>query len=49
VINLDEGVIRFTLATSGAGDGLGGFDLIASDRTRAGESMELAGVRVRLV
>jgi hypothetical protein len=49
VVNLDGSVIRFGLATSGAGDGLGGFDLIATHRTRAGESMELAGVRVRLV
>ena len=49
VVNLDGSVIRFGLAISGPGHGLGGFDLTATDRTRAGESMELAGVRVRLV
>jgi hypothetical protein len=49
VVNLDGSVISFRLARSGAGDGLGGFDLTATVRTRAGESMELAGVQVRLV
>jgi hypothetical protein len=49
VLNLDGGVIRFVTAGDGRGEGLGGFDLVAADKTRAGESIELTGVRVRLV
>jgi hypothetical protein len=49
VVNLEGSIIRFRPAMIDAGDRLGGFDLIATDRTRAGESMELAGVQVRLV
>jgi hypothetical protein len=49
VIKLDGTDIRFALATGGPGDELSGFDLTATVRERAGESMELAGVRIRLV
>jgi hypothetical protein len=33
----------------GRGDGLGGVDLIATDRGRAGEELMVGGLRVRLV
>jgi hypothetical protein len=49
VLNLDGGVIRFVTSTDGRGEGLGGFDLVAANTTRAGESILLAGVRIRLV
>jgi hypothetical protein len=49
VLNLDQGVIRFVAATDGRGDGICGFDLVAADKTRSGESLTLSGVRMRLV
>ena len=49
VIPLDGGTLRFVAAEDGRGDGIGGIDLVATDRLRAGESIQLGGVRVRLV
>jgi len=49
VIPLDGGTVRVVGADDGRGDGLGGIDLVATDRLRAGERMLLGGVRVRLV
>lgn len=46
---LDDAVIRFTAATDGRGDGLAAVDLVATDRSRAGETIELCGTRFNLV
>jgi len=48
-IALQRGAVRVVPAHDGRGEGLGGIDLVASDRNRAGERFELAGVRIRLV
>jgi hypothetical protein len=48
-IQLERGAIRFVQADDGRGEGIGGVDLVARDRGRAGELMLLAGIRVRLV
>lgn len=48
-IELDSGAIRFTPATDGRGDGVGGVDFLATDRKRAGESYQICGTRFRLV
>jgi hypothetical protein len=49
VVNLDAAAIRFVTAADGRGEGLSGFDLVATNTTHAGESILLAGVRIRLV
>jgi catechol 2,3-dioxygenase-like lactoylglutathione lyase family enzyme len=41
--------VRFAAAEDGRGEGIGGLDMVASDRNRAGQVVEVAGVRVRLV
>jgi hypothetical protein len=41
--------VRVVSAVDGRGEGLGGVDLVAADRNRAGECMEVAGMRLRLV
>lgn len=48
-IALDDAVIRFVEATDGRGDGLAAADLVASDRARAGETIDLCGTRFNLV
>jgi hypothetical protein len=46
-LGIDQSV-RFTTAGS-RGDGVDGIDLVASDRSRAGETMAIGGVEIRLV
>jgi hypothetical protein len=41
--------VRCTTASDGRGEGIGGLDLVATDRNRAGERIDVAGVRVNLV
>ena len=41
--------VRVTAAVDGRGEGIGGIDLVATDRNRAGERIDVAGVRVNLV
>lgn len=48
-IELDDAVIRFVTATDGRGDGLAAADLLATDRSRTGEVIELCGTRFNLV
>lgn len=48
-IMLDDAEIRFVADSDGRGDGLAGADLVATDRSRAGETVELCGFRFRLV
>jgi len=48
-IELDDAVIRFVEATDGRGEGLRSADLVATDRSRAGETLELCGFEFRLV
>lgn len=48
-IALDDAVIRFAPATDGRGDGLAAADLVAVDRARAGQTVEVCGVRFNLV
>jgi hypothetical protein len=48
-IALDDAAIRFVEATDGRGDGLAAADLVAVDRARAGQSVEVCGVRFNLV
>jgi hypothetical protein len=49
VLGADLPAVRFVEAADGRGEGIGGIDLVASDRNRAGERIELAGIRVQLV
>ena len=48
-IELDDAVLRFVAATDGRGDGLAAIDVLAVDRGRAGETLELSGARFNLV
>jgi hypothetical protein len=48
-IALDRGSLRFVRTEDGRPEGLAGIELEASERTRAGETFELCGVRFRLV
>jgi hypothetical protein len=48
VIALDDATLRFTEATDGRGEGLGGLDLACADRTRAG-LVQICGIRFRLI
>ena len=48
-VALDRGAIRFVSAADGRGEGIGGIDMVATDRNRAGERLGLAGVRITLV
>lgn len=48
-IDLDDATIRFTPAADGRGDGLAAIDVLAVDRSRAGETLELSGARFNLV
>ena len=48
-IVLSDATIRFVAATDGRGDGLASAQLAATDRARAGETIELCGFRFDLV
>jgi len=48
VIALDDATLRFTEATDGRGEGLGGLDLACADSTRTG-LVQICGIRFRLV
>ena len=48
-IELDDATIRFVPDADGRGDGLAAIDLLAVDRSRAGETLELSGARFNLV
>jgi hypothetical protein len=48
-IALDDAVIRFVADSDGRGDGLAAADLVAADRSRAGETIEVCGTRFNLV
>ncbi len=48
-IALSDAAIRFVAATDGRGDGLAAVDLVATDRSRVGETIELCGTRFNLV
>lgn len=48
-IDLSDATIRFVADTDGRGDGLSAADLVATDRGRAGQTIELCGVRFNLV
>lgn len=48
-IELDDATLRFVAATDGRGDGLAAIDVLAADRARAGETIELGGARFHLV
>ena len=49
VIELDDALIRFVPAADGRGDGLAAADLVAADRHRAGEVLQIGGFDFRLV
>lgn len=49
VMELADATIRFVADTDGRGDGLAAADLVAADRSRAGEVIELCGTRFNLV
>ena len=48
-MELDDAVIRFVEATDGRGDGLTAADVVAADRNRVGEEIELCGTTFRMV
>ena len=48
-IDLDDASLRFVAATDGRSDGLAAIDLAAVDRSRAGQTIDLGGVRFNLV
>ena len=48
VIALDDATLRFTEATDGRAEGLGGLDLACADPARAG-LVQICGIRFRLV
>jgi hypothetical protein len=48
VIALDDATLRFTEATDGRGEGLGGLDLACAERGRAG-LVQICGIRFRLL
>ncbi len=48
-IDLDDAEIRFVPVTDGRGEGVGGFDVVATDRGRVGTTVGLVGTRVRFV
>jgi len=48
-IALDRGALRFVAATDSRPEGVGGVDLVAADRSRAGECWLLCGTRMRFV
>ena len=48
-IELDDATFRFVEASDGRGDGLAAIDVEAIDRARAGDTLELGGIRFNLV
>ena len=48
-IELSDATIRFVRDSDGRGDGLSAASLVAADRSRAGETIELCGFRFHLV
>lgn len=48
-VTVDDGAIRFVPMTDGRGPGVAGIDLAASERSRAGETLSLGGITIRLV
>ncbi len=48
-IELSDATIRFVEDADGRGDGLAAADLVATDRSRAGETLEICGFRFNLV
>lgn len=48
-IELDDAEIRFVPDSDGRGDGLAAADLVAKDRSRAGQVVEVCGTRFNLV
>lgn len=48
-INLSDAEIRFVASVDDRGDGLVAADLVAADRARVGETIELCGTRFNLV
>jgi len=48
-IELDQGVLRFVEDPDGRGEGVGGLELLATDRARAAETLTVCGTRVTLV
>ncbi len=48
-IELSDATIRFSAAEDGRGDGLAAADLLATDRSRVGETFDLCGLRFNLV
>lgn len=49
IITLDDATIRFVSTRDGRGDGLAAADLLATDRSRAGETLSMCGFDFRLV
>lgn len=48
-IELADGTIRFVESADNRGEGLTAIDLVATDRSRAGETLDLCGTRFNLV
>ena len=49
VISCDDGEIRFVQSTDGRGEGVGGFDVVASDRSMVQTTVSVVGARVNFV
>lgn len=49
VISCDDGEVRFVLSTDGRGEGVGGFDVVAADRSMAQTAVNVVGARVSFV
>ncbi len=49
VVHVDDALVRFVPASDGRGEGVGGFDVVATDRARAGTECTLVGTRVKFV
>ncbi len=49
VVVLDDAELRFAPITDGRGPGVAAVDLVAADRTRVGEQLDLVGTVMRLV
>ncbi len=49
VVALDDAELRFVPDTDGRGPGVAGFDVVATDHTRAGETLTIGGVHYRFV
>jgi len=48
-IELEDATIRFVVAEDGRGDGLSAADLVAADRSRAGQTIDICGTRFNLL